>query len=95
MKKFFQEAGILAQIPAMLAVLILFPIFGTSADDIPVKVNASFYVWQGMLCLAPVIQHIVFIKLRPSLDEGTQKATVWAFFLVSFVVTVLNCMRFQ
>jgi hypothetical protein len=95
MKKLFEEGGILAQIPALLAVLILFPLFGTDANDVPVKVDASFYAWQGILCMIPVLEHVVFMRKKDSIEEGPQKTMIWAFFIASFILTVLNCMRFQ
>ena len=96
MKKFFEEAGILAQVPALLAVLILFPLFGTDANDVRVKVDASFYVWQGILCVLPVLEHVIFMRKQGELHEaGAARPVVLVFFLASFVLTVLNCMRFQ
>lgn len=96
MKKFFEEAGILAQIPAMLAVLILFPIFGTGTNDVRVKVDASFYVWQGILCVLPIIQHVIFMRNQGELHtSGAARPVVFVFYLASFVLTVLNLMRFQ
>jgi hypothetical protein len=96
MKKIFEEGGILAQIPAMLAVLILFPLFGTSVNDMPVKVYASFYVWQGILCILPVLEHVIFMRKQGELHEsGAARPVVLVFFIASFILTVLNCMRFQ
>ena len=96
MKKLLEEGGILAQIPVLLAVLILFPIFGTGDNDVKVKVDTSFYIWQGLLCVAPIIEHMVFMKKQGKLHEtGAARPVVLAFYLLSFVLTILNCMRFQ
>jgi hypothetical protein len=96
MKKFFENPGILAQLPALIAVLILFPIFGTTATDAPVKVDASFYIWQTALCVLVLVEHVFFMKKEGEVHmSGTARPIVLAFFLVSFVLTILNLMRYQ
>lgn len=96
MNNFLEKGGILAQIPALLAVLVLFPIFGTDVNDVPVKVDASFYIWQFSLCVLVLVEHFVFMKKEAELHvEGGARSLIWVFYLMSFVLTILNLMRYQ
>lgn len=96
MKKLFENGGILAQLPALLAVLILFPIFGTTATDEPVKVNLSFYIWQFSLCVLVLIEHFIFVKKEAELHvAGVARNLIFVFYALSFVLTILNLMRYQ
>jgi len=95
MKKIYENGGILAQIPVLLFVLIYFPLKGTTSNDLPVNVNASFYVMQSLLCLAPIVQHLLFMAKKDNYDSGTQWNVLRVFYIVSFFLTVWNCMRFQ
>jgi len=95
MNNFLEKGGILAQIPALLAVLILFPIFGTDVNDVPVKVDTSFYIWQFSLCVFVLIQHFVFIKKEAELHtSGVARNLIFVFYALSFVLTILNLMRY-
>lgn len=95
MKDLLEKGGILAQIPALLAVLVLFPIFGTDVNDVPVKVDASFYIWQFSLCILVLIEHFIFMKNEAELHtSGAGRNFIFVFYALSFVLTVLNLMRY-
>ena len=94
MKKLFEDFGILIQIPFLLFVLIYFPLGGqTIADDSPVVVNASFYIFQTLICLLPISQHIIGKKLLADTISGPAFKIIC--FGMSFILTVINCYRFQ
>jgi hypothetical protein len=95
MKQIFEKGGILAQIPVLLFVLIYFPAHGTDMYDKPVHVTASFYWIQVLMCVVPIIQHFLFMNQKDKYDTGTQWNILRVFYIVSFFLTVWNCMRFQ
>ena len=95
MKQIFEKGGILAQIPVLLFVLIYFPTHGTDMYDKPVHVTASFYWWQGILCIVPIVQHIFFMNYQGLVDDKVQWNIIRVFFIASFFLTVWNCIRFQ
>lgn len=96
MNNFLEKGGILAQLPALLAVLILFPTHGTTAMDVPVKVDASFYIWQFSLCVLVLVEHFIFMKKAAEFHvEGAARPLVLVFYAMSFVLTILNLMRYQ
>ena len=95
MKQIFEKGGILAQIPVLLFVMIYFPAHGTDMYDHPVHVTASFYWIQALLCVAPIIQHFLFMEKKDNYDSGVQWNILRVFYIASFFLTVWNCMRFQ
>lgn len=95
MKQFFEKGGILAQIPLLLFVMIYFPNHGTDMYNHIVNVDASFYWWQGILCVIPIVQHIFFMNYQNIVNQSTQWNIIRVFFILSFFLTVWNCMRFQ
>ena len=95
MKKIFENGGILAQIPVLLFVLVYFPLGGEKFDSTPVHVDVSFYVLQSLLCVIPIVQHLLFMNKKDGLEKSTQKNIIRVFYIVSFLLTVWNCYRFQ
>jgi hypothetical protein len=95
MKEIMEKGGILAQIPVMIFVLFYFPNYGTDWKNQIVHVNTSFYVIQTILCLLPVVQHVLFMVYKDKYDSSTQWNIIRVFFIVSFFLTVWNCYRFQ
>ena len=87
MKKLSEYGGVLAQLPVLLFVLIYLPFIR--------EVDWTFYLWQGLLCAAPIVEHFIFLAKKDSYDTGTQWNVLRVFYIASFLLTVWNCSRFQ
>lgn len=95
MRDLLEKGGILAQIPVLLAVMVLFPIFGTTINDLPVKVDASFYIWQFSICVIVLIEHFIFMRKQAELHvQDVARPLIFVFYGLSFGLTVLNLMRY-
>ena len=89
------KLGILVQIVFILAVMFLFPAFGTmDRTDIPVQVDASWYSFQMLLALLVVFQHIYFEWLEQR-SESDLRGLVLVFYIMTFALTIVNISRFQ
>jgi len=89
------KLGILVQIVFILAVMFLFPAFGTmDRTDIPVQVDASWYSFQMLLALLVVFQHIYFEWLEQR-SESDLRGLVLVFYIMTFALTIVNVSRFQ
>jgi hypothetical protein len=89
------KLGILVQIVFILAVMFLFPAYGTmDRTDIPVQVDASWYSFQMLLALLVVFQHIFFEWLEHR-SESDLRGLVLVFYIMTFALTIVNVSRFQ
>ena len=89
------KLGILVQIVFIIAVMFLFPAFGTmERTDLPVQVDASWYSFQMLLALLVVFQHIFFEWLEHR-SESDLRGLVLVFYIMTFALTIVNVSRFQ
>lgn len=89
------KIGILVQIVFIIAVMFLFPIYGTiDRSDLPVQVDASWYCFQMLLALLVVFQHIFFEWLEHR-SKSNLRGLVLVFYIMTFALTILNVSRFQ
>jgi len=89
------KIGILVQIVFIIAVMFLFPAFGTmDRTDLPVQVDASWYSFQMLLALLVVFQHIYFEWLEQR-SESDLRGLVLVFYIMTFALTIVNVSRFQ
>jgi hypothetical protein len=89
------KLGILVQIVFILAVMFLFPAYGTmDRTDLPVQVDASWYSFQMLLALLVVFQHIFFEWLEHR-SESNLRGLVLVFYIMTFALTIVNISRFQ
>ncbi len=89
------KLGILVQIVFILAVMFLFPAYGTmDRTDLPVQVDASWYSFQMLLALLVVFQHIFFEWLEHR-SESDLRGLVLVFYIMTFALTIVNVSRFQ
>lgn len=87
--------GILVQIVFIIAVMFIFPAYGTmDRTDLPVKVDASWYSFQMLLCLLVIFQDI-FFKWLQAKSEANIQGLVIVFYIMTFALTILNISRFQ
>jgi hypothetical protein len=89
------KIGILVQIVFIIAVMFLFPAFGTmDRTDLPVQVDGSWYSFQMLLALLVVFQHIFFEWLEHR-SESNLRSLVVVFYIMTFALTIFNISRFQ
>jgi len=89
------KIGILVQIVFIIAVMFLFPAFGTmDRTDLPVQVDASWYSFQMLLALLVVFQHIYFEWLEQR-SESDLRGLILVFYIMTFALTIVNVSRFQ
>jgi hypothetical protein len=89
------KLGILVQIVFILAVMFLFPAYGTmDRTDLPVQVDASWYSFQMLLALLVVFQHVFFEWLEHR-SESDLRGLVLVFYIMTFALTIVNISRFQ
>lgn len=89
------KLGILVQIVFILAVMFIFPAYGTmDRSDLPVQVDASWYSFQMLLALLVLFQHIFFEWLEHR-SESNLRGLVVVFYIMTFSLTILNISRFQ
>lgn len=89
------KLGILVQIVFILAVMFLFPAYGKmDRTDLPVQVDASWYVYQLLLCLFVIAQD-VFFKWLHERSTFEIRGLVLVFYIMTFALTILNISRFQ
>ena len=95
MINYFENFGILAKVPILIAITYLFPKYGTmDRTDLPVTVNASFFIWQFALIFFAFAEHHFFYKLQQRKD-GEYYGIVVAGYIITFVLLILNLSRFQ
>ena len=89
------KLGILVQIVFIIAVMFLFPAYGTmDRTDLPVQVDASWYSFQMLLALLVVFQHVYFEWLEHR-SESDLRGLVLVFYIMTFALTIVNVSRFQ
>jgi hypothetical protein len=89
------KLGILVQIVFIIAVMFLFPAFGTmDRTDLPVQVDASWYSFQMLLALLVFFQHSFFEWLEHR-SESDLRGLVLVFYIMTFALTIVNVSRFQ
>lgn len=89
------KLGILVQIVFILAVMFLFPTYGTmDRTDLPVQVDASWYSFQMLLALLVVFQHVFFEWLEQR-SESDLRGLILVFYIMTFALTIVNVSRFQ
>lgn len=89
------KLGILAQIVFIIAVMFLFPAYGTmDRTDLPVQVDASWYSFQMLLALLVVFQHVFFEWIEHR-SESDLRGLVLVFYIMTFALTIVNVSRFQ
>jgi hypothetical protein len=94
-KKFiFEQGGFLCQIPIVLAILILFPIFGENLDGVHATINAWFYIWGFLLCLLPIAEHFLYYKYWAVYLYNKPWIIVVCYVLM-FALLVINMESFQ
>lgn len=87
--------GLLIQIIFIVAVMFIFPAYGTmDRTDLPVQVDASWYTFQMLLCLLVIFQDIFFKWLQERSEANIQGLSI-VFYIMTFALTIINISRFQ
>lgn len=97
MINYFENLGILAKLPIIIAITYLFPKYGTidyTDTPMPVVVDASFYLWQICLILFVFAEHHFIYKLQQRKD-GDYYGIVVTGYIITFALLILNLSRFQ
>ena len=95
MINYFENLGILAKVPILIAITYLFPKYGTmDRTDMPVTVDLSFYLWQICLILFAFAEHHFIYKLQQRKD-GDYYGIVVTGYIITFALLIINLSRFQ